>query len=195
MNPLLTVIIINWNAQEYIVDCIRSVLKSDYSNLEIIFIDNCSTDGSLTRIHRAFNSYEFNRIRRVYNSKNYGCPYAEPGYFPGGTRKNVMGFGMVTSRHRQHPVLCRAIRGSRNDTLTVQDVVNHLKAWGFKRLTLIMDRGMISRENVEFIMKSGFDLVGLVPETNKEVWDYIARWPTEKLERPKYLLLDFETEE
>ena len=116
------------------------------------------------------------------------CPYAEPGYFPGGTNKNVLGFGMVTSRHRQHPVLCRAIRGSRSDTLTVQDVVNHLKAWGFKNLTLILDRGMISRENVEFIVKSGFDLVGLVPETHKEAWDYITHWSSTELERPQYLV-------
>jgi len=100
----------------------------------------------------------------------------------------VLGFGMVTSRHRQHPVLCRAIRGSRSDTLTVQDVVNHLKAWGFNHLTLILDRGMISRENVEFIVKSGFDLVGLVPETHKEAWNYITRWPNSELERPQYLV-------
>jgi hypothetical protein len=130
--------------------------------------------------------FYYDVTRQVYYGND--CPYAEPGYFPGGTSKNVLGFGMVTSRHRQHPVLCRAIRGSRSDTLTVQDVVNHLKAWGFKRLTLILDRGMISRENVEFIVKSGFDLVGLVPETHKEAWDYITRWPNSELERPQHLV-------
>jgi len=130
--------------------------------------------------------FYYDVTRQVYYGSD--CPYAEPGYFPGGTNKNVLGFGLVTSRHRQHPVLCRAIRGSRSDTLTVQDVVNHLKAQGFKNLTLILDRGMISRENVEFIVKSGFDLVGLVPETNKEVWDYVTRWPGLELERPQYLV-------
>jgi len=130
--------------------------------------------------------FYYDVTRQVYYGN--GCSYAEPGYFPGGTNKNVLGFGMVTSRHRQHPVLCRAIRGSRSDTLTVQDVVNHLKAWGFNHLTLILDRGMISRENVEFIVKSGFDLVGLVPETHKEAWNYITRWPNSELERPQYLV-------
>lgn len=130
--------------------------------------------------------FYYDITRQVYYGN--GCFYAEPGYFPGGTNKNVLGFGLVTSRHRQHPVLCRAIRGSRSDTLTVQDVVNHLKAWGFNRLTLILDRGMISRENVEFIVKSGFDLVGIVPETHKEAWDYIAHWPNSELERPQYLV-------
>ncbi len=130
--------------------------------------------------------FYYDVTRQVYYGN--GCSYAEPGYFPGGTNKNVIGFGMVTSRHRQHPVLCRAIRGSRHDTLTVQDVVNHLKAWGFKHLTLILDRGMISRENVELIVKSGFNLVGLVPETHKEAWDYITHWSNVKLECPQYLI-------
>ena len=130
--------------------------------------------------------FYYDVTRQLYYGSS--CSYAESGYFPGGTSKNVLGFGMVTSRHRQHPVLCRAIRGSRSDTLTVQDVVNHLKSWGFKRLTLILDRGMISKENVEFIVKSGFDLVGLVPATYKEAWNYITHWPNSKLARPQHLV-------
>lgn len=130
--------------------------------------------------------FYYDVTRQVYHGGN--CEYAEPGYFPGGTRKNVLGFGMVTSRHSQHPVLCRAIQGSHNDTVTVRDVVNHLKAWGFRNLTLIVDRGMISRENVEFVVKSGFNLVGLVPETNKEAWDYITHWTGEEIERPQYIV-------
>lgn len=130
--------------------------------------------------------FYYDITRQLYYGS--GCCYAEPGYFPGGTCKNVLGFGMVTSRHRQHPVLCRAIRGSRSDTLTVQDVVRHLKAWGFGRLTMILDRGMISRENVECVVDSGFDLIGLVPETHKEAWSYIAHWPNEELERPRHLV-------
>ncbi len=130
--------------------------------------------------------FYYDVTRQVYYGKN--CPYAEPGYFPGGTNKNVLGFGMVTSAHRQHPVLCRALRGSRNDTLTVADMVNHLKAWEFNHLTLIMDRGMISKENVAFTVKSGFELIGLVPENNKEVWDYITHWSSSELERPAYVV-------
>lgn len=129
--------------------------------------------------------FYYDVTRQIYYGNN--CPYAEPGYYPAGTSKNVLGFGLVTSRYRQHPVLCRAIRGSRNDTLTVQDVVNHLKGWGYERLTLILDRGMISEANVEYVVRSGFDLVGIVPGTNQEVWDYITRWTSEELERPNHV--------
>jgi hypothetical protein len=129
--------------------------------------------------------FYYDVTRQIYYGSN--CPYAEPGYYPGGTSKNVLGFGLVTSRNRQHPVLCRAIRGSRHDTLTVQDMVNHLKGWGYKHLTLIMDRGMISEANVEHVAQSGFDLVGIVPQTNQEVWDYITHWSAEELERPEHV--------
>jgi len=126
----------------------------------------------------------------VTKQKYYGtsCFYGEPGYIPGGTNKSVVGFGLVTSKTHHHPVMCRAIRGSKNDTITVQDTVNTLKAWGFERLTLILDRGMISKENVEFVVNSGFDLVGIVPETNKKVWSYVTRWLPEDLARPQFLV-------
>lgn len=122
----------------------------------------------------------------ITRQEYYGneCDYAAPGYFPGGTKRKVIGFGMVTSRRRQHPVLCRAIRGSHNDTITVQDIVNQLKAWDFKQLTLILDRGMISAVNVDFIVQSGYDVVGIVPETNKAAWDYLVHWPNASLDQP-----------
>lgn len=77
MNPLLTVVIISWNTEKYIIKCINSVLDSTYENLDIIFIDNHSTDDTRKLIYRSFNSWDFNRIRWVYNSDNMGCPYAE----------------------------------------------------------------------------------------------------------------------
>jgi hypothetical protein len=83
--------------------------------------------------------FYYDVTKQVYHGTN--CPYAEPGYFPGGRKKGVLGFGLVTSRFNHHPVLCRTIPGSRNDTVTVQDVVNNLQAWGFRHLTLILDRG------------------------------------------------------
>lgn len=130
--------------------------------------------------------FYYDVTKQVYYGSS--SPYAEPGYFPGGARKNVIGFGMVTSRYNQHPVLCRAIPGSRNDTVTVQDTVNALKGWDFERLTLIMDRGMVSKENVEFIVNSGYEQVGIVPETNREAWDYLVKWAREDIQKPEFIV-------
>jgi len=77
MNPLLTVVIINWNAQEYILDCIRSVLNSDYPNLEVIFIDNNSTDESIYKVCQELTEKEKARVNIRCNLFNHGCAYAE----------------------------------------------------------------------------------------------------------------------
>ncbi len=113
---------------------------------------------------------------------------AQKGYFPGGTRKPVVGFGLVTSKTHHHPVLCRMIPGSRNDTVTVQDTVRTLEAFGLRRLTLIMDRGMVSQPNVEFLMEHGYDQVGLVPESHTGAWDYLARHAPAEVEQARHVV-------
>lgn len=44
--PLVSIIIVNWNGGEVFKDCLISLSKIDYSNWELIVIDNGSTDGS-----------------------------------------------------------------------------------------------------------------------------------------------------
>lgn len=43
----VSVIVPVYNVEKYISDCIRSIVNQDYSNLEIIIVDDGSTDGSL----------------------------------------------------------------------------------------------------------------------------------------------------
>ena len=43
----ISVIIVTWNAQKYIKTCLNSVLKQENLNLEIIIVDNGSTDRTL----------------------------------------------------------------------------------------------------------------------------------------------------
>jgi hypothetical protein len=129
--------------------------------------------------------YYYDVTKQVYFGN---CHYAQAGYFPGGTRKNVIGFGMVISRTNHLPVLCRAIPGSYNDKVSVQDTVNNLRAWGFEHLTFIMDRGMVSRDIVEYLANSGYYQIGIVPETNREAWDYIGKWPANEIEQPSFVV-------
>ena len=44
--PLVSIIITSFNHEKYLDDCIQSVLNQTYNNLEIIIIDNKSTDNS-----------------------------------------------------------------------------------------------------------------------------------------------------
>lgn len=45
--PLISVIVPVYNAQDYVERCVRSLMKQTYQNLEIILIDDGSTDDSL----------------------------------------------------------------------------------------------------------------------------------------------------
>ncbi|KFM20085.1 glycoprotein 3-alpha-L-fucosyltransferase [Marine Group I thaumarchaeote SCGC AAA799-P11] len=64
-NPLVSVIIINFNGLDYILDCIDSVFKSNYANFEVILIDNNSTDGSSDKCKE-----KFPKITLIQNKKN-----------------------------------------------------------------------------------------------------------------------------
>ena len=44
--PLVSIIILNYNAGQLLLDCVNSIKKSNYSNFEIIIVDNLSNDQS-----------------------------------------------------------------------------------------------------------------------------------------------------
>ena len=54
--PRVSIIIVSWNAKSLIQTCLPSVVATDYPNLEIIFADNASTDGSAAWIAREYPS-------------------------------------------------------------------------------------------------------------------------------------------
>jgi glycosyltransferase involved in cell wall biosynthesis len=47
LNPLVSIIIPCYNASEYVEEAIRSIIDQSYTNLEIIIIDDASTDDTL----------------------------------------------------------------------------------------------------------------------------------------------------
>jgi glycosyltransferase involved in cell wall biosynthesis len=69
MGNLVSVIIPLYNNEAYINECLDSVLAQTYKNIEIIVIDDFSSDQSMTII----KSYpEYNSIRLFQNLKNLG---------------------------------------------------------------------------------------------------------------------------
>ncbi len=67
MNPKISVIILNYNAGELLLNCVESVLNTNYDNLEIIVVDNASSDNS----HRLCKE-KYNMINLIENDKNEG---------------------------------------------------------------------------------------------------------------------------
>lgn len=66
--PLVSVVILNWNLPEDTVNCVRSVLRSDYPRYQITVIDNGSTDGSAEFIKEKLSD----SIDLIINEKNLG---------------------------------------------------------------------------------------------------------------------------
>ncbi len=66
MKPLISVVILNWNGEDFIGKCIDSVRNSSYRNLEIIVVDNASNDRSIEKI------LNFDNITLIKNEKNLG---------------------------------------------------------------------------------------------------------------------------
>lgn len=57
-SPLVSVIIVNWNGKKYLKDCFSSLVKNSYKNIEIIFVDNASTDGSVSFVKKHYPSFK-----------------------------------------------------------------------------------------------------------------------------------------
>lgn len=72
-NPLVTYIVFSFNQQEYILDAIESALAQDYSPLEIIISDDCSTDQTYPIIIDAISKYKGpHRVVARQNQTNLG---------------------------------------------------------------------------------------------------------------------------
>ena len=50
LNPHFSIVICCWNSEPYVAQAVASVLSQTYTDLELIFVDGGSTDGTLERI-------------------------------------------------------------------------------------------------------------------------------------------------
>ena len=67
--PLVTVFVLNWNRREDLLEALASVRRQTYRTIEILVLDNGSTDGS---VDAAKSNFPEARIVRL--DQNYGCP-------------------------------------------------------------------------------------------------------------------------
>jgi GT2 family glycosyltransferase len=66
-NKDISIIIVNWNAGDYLRKCLSSIRDSIHANIETIVVDNNSTDGSPVIIKK-----EFPWVRLTEQTKNHG---------------------------------------------------------------------------------------------------------------------------
>ena len=66
-SPLVSIIILNYNAGELLLNCVDSLKKSTYTNLEILIVDNISSDNSQKKCKEKFPD-----IKLIQNNENLG---------------------------------------------------------------------------------------------------------------------------
>lgn len=73
MNPKISVIVPVYNAAKYLDECIISIINQTINDIEIIIVDDCSTDGSKDIILKYIHDP---RIKFLAIEKNSGVSYA-----------------------------------------------------------------------------------------------------------------------
>ena len=83
-NILVSVIIPTYNREKLISRCIDSILNQTYSNIEIIIVDDCSTDNT-EQVVKNYNNekikyYKLEENRRACYARNYGIEHSKGEY-------------------------------------------------------------------------------------------------------------------
>lgn len=75
-NPLVSIIIVNWNGMRFLDNCLGSLSKVKYKNTEILFVDNASVDDSVSYVKKNFPD-----IVILQNKNNLGYAGGHEGAF------------------------------------------------------------------------------------------------------------------
>lgn len=68
MSARIGIVICNYNKEDYIVNCIKSILASTMKDFDIYVVDNASTDHSVERIREAYAG----QVTLIVNQENLG---------------------------------------------------------------------------------------------------------------------------
>jgi len=66
--PKVTIIALNYNGRQFLNNCFSSLKRLNYSNFEVIMVDDCSTDDSV-----ALTTKKFPWVKILQNTKNMGA--------------------------------------------------------------------------------------------------------------------------
>lgn len=66
-SPQMSVIVLNYNGQQFLKDCFDSLLKTTYENVELLMVDNGSTDKSVDYMNK-----NYPQVKIVHSGGNIG---------------------------------------------------------------------------------------------------------------------------
>jgi GT2 family glycosyltransferase len=102
--PLVYAVVLTWNQRKDTLECLESLLETDYPNLRLLVVDNGSSDGTEESITKRFPDVEL-----IINKENLG--------FVGG---NNMAIESALRRDADYVLILN------NDTVVAKDLVGRL---------------------------------------------------------------------
>jgi len=72
--PLVTIGVASYNNAAYILETLNSIKKQTYQAIELIIVDDCSSDNSIEVIQSWMRFYD-NQVKLISNSNNKGIPF------------------------------------------------------------------------------------------------------------------------
>ena len=176
-NQLVSVIVLNYNAGKLLLNCIESIKKSGYKNLEIIVVDNISTDKSQKACKEKYPD-----IKLIQNDENFGyCEgnnigirEAKGDYIiilnPDTIVESSWIEELISAYNKFGDGLYQPKFFSLDEKLVLQSTGNmlHIFGFGFAR-----DKGKISEEKMEAIEKINY-ASGTCLFTSKAVLDKVG---------------------
>lgn len=74
----ITIVIPIYNVSTYIENCLESVRKQSYKDLEVILVDDCGTDNSMEITQEYLEHHNFAEVKIVHHTHNRGLSAARP---------------------------------------------------------------------------------------------------------------------
>lgn len=102
--PLVYIVVLNWNGRELVLDCLSSIRKLRYSNVTAVVVDNGSTDGSVEAVKEGYPD-----VILIENSRNL--------YWSGG---NNEGIKFALEKQADYILLLN------NDTIVDSDMIREM---------------------------------------------------------------------
>ena len=128
----------------------------------------------------------FQDITRIkWNGK--GTYYASKGHGIQNGKYHI-GFGLVVSRDNYMPILGYPVRGCIHDTSTVKEMINNFNEHNLKKVTLVWDRGFVSKGNIRLVRDNKMHVLSAGVQSNSEVVDWISEYPDNEIERSENIL-------
>jgi transposase len=80
------------------------------------------------------------------------------------------------------------VRGSHHDTSTVREAIDNLKRFNMKNITLVWDRGFVSKKNIKLARDEKMHVLSAGVRSNNDVIDWISKYTDSDIERRENIM-------